>query len=115
MARLRFDRVALRFVPDVRVALSDSVPEGKTLIVTVTAPVRVSSKTAAELVDKTQRRIARHPKRLDVRESINGNQIRVRLATGTGRRTPNVVGFVHNPDVDAVVILDVTQSMLASP
>lgn len=114
MARLRFDRVAQRFVRDVQAALRDSVPEGRTLVITVTAPIRVSSKTAAELVSKTQRRLARRPARLDVRESVNGNRIRVRLVTGAGRRTANVIGFVHNPDVDAVVILDVAQSMLAS-
>ena len=47
--RLRFDRVALGFVRRLQAALSASVPDGRTLIVTITAPIRVPSKTAAAL------------------------------------------------------------------
>ena len=49
--RLRFDRVALRFVRRLQEALSASVPDGRTLILTITAPIRVPSKTAAALED----------------------------------------------------------------
>src|SRR5215470_2216174 len=41
MPRLRFDRVALGLVRRLQTALSDSVPNGKTLIVTITAPIKV--------------------------------------------------------------------------
>ena len=47
--RLRFDRVALGFVRRLQAALSASVPDGRTLILTITAPIRVPSKTAAAL------------------------------------------------------------------
>lgn len=114
MARLRFDRVAQRFVRDVQAALRESAPDGKALIVTVTAPIRLSSKTAAQLVDQIQVRLARHPVRLDVRATINGNRLRIRLVSSGSRRRPNVLGFVNNPDIDADVVLDVAQSMLGS-
>ena len=51
--RLRFDRVALGLVRRLQAALGESVPDGKTLIVTITAPIRVPSKTAAALEDKS--------------------------------------------------------------
>jgi hypothetical protein len=38
--RPRFDRVALRFVRRLQEALSASVPDGRTLILTITAPIR---------------------------------------------------------------------------
>ena len=37
--RLRFDKGALRFVKDLHDAVGESVPDGKTLIVTITAPI----------------------------------------------------------------------------
>jgi hypothetical protein len=50
--RLRFDRVALGLVADLQAALRESIPIGQTVIVTVTAPIRLPSKTAAALEEK---------------------------------------------------------------
>ena len=58
--RLRFDRVALGFVRRLQAALSASVPDGRTLILTITAPIRVPSKTAAALEDNIRTYLARH-------------------------------------------------------
>ena len=112
--RLRFDKVALRFVSDVKVALSEFVPEGKTLIVTVTAPIRSASKTADALESQIQPRLARGPARLDFSDTINGNQIRACLVTGLARGASNVVGFVHNPDLDVDALLAAAQSLIRS-
>jgi hypothetical protein len=47
--RLRFDRVALGLVRRLHDALHEAVPDGKTVILTITAPIRMPSKTAALL------------------------------------------------------------------
>ena len=110
--RLRFDRVVLRLVGGLRAALSEIVPDGEAVIVTVTAPIRLPSKTAAALEGKIRDRLARRSVPVDVRDTICGNRIRVRLVKGVSRRMSKVIGFVHNPDSDPDVLLHLTESLL---
>jgi len=110
--RLRFDRVALRFVRRLQDALSASVPDGRTLILTITAPIRVPAKTAAALEDNIWTYLARQSAPGEAKYAILGNQIRVRLVKGGSRRTAKVIGFVHNPDSDPDVLLDITHSLI---
>src|SRR3954464_6672180 len=110
--RLRFDRVALGFVRRLQAALSASVPDGRTLIVTITAPIRVPSKTAAALEDNIRTYLARQSAQGEAKHTIHGNQIRVRLVKGGSRRTTKVIGFVHNPDSDPDGLFDITLSLI---
>lgn len=110
--RLRFDRVALRLVRRLQARLGESVPDGRTLIVTITAPIRVPSKTAAALEGRIRTCLARRSAQADAKDTIHGNQIRVRLVKGGSTRAPKVIGFVHNPDSDADVLLDITHSLI---
>lgn len=109
--QLRFDRVALRFIDDVRSALHAVVPDGMTLMFTITAPIRLASKTAATLEEKARGALARRSVRVALNETINGNQVRVRLVKGASKET-RVVGFVHNPGSDPDILFDVTQGLL---
>jgi hypothetical protein len=110
--RLRFDRVALGLVRDLRAALREFVPDGQTVILTITAPIRQPSKTTAALEDKIRVYLARRPAQVEIKEIIHGNQIRIRLVKGVSRRMSKVIGFVHNPDSDPDVLLRLTQSLL---
>ena len=110
--RLRFDKVALRLVGGLQATLSDFVPDGAAVILTVTAPIRLASKTAAALEIKVRDRLARRSAGVEVKDTIYGNQIRVRLVKGVSRRMSKVIGFVHNPDSDPNVLLRLTQSLL---
>jgi hypothetical protein len=110
--RLRFDRVALRLVRRLQEALSASVPDGRTLILTITAPIRVPAKTAAALEDNIRTYLARQSAQVEAKYTIHGNQIRVRLVKGGSRRTTKVIGFVHNPDSDPDVLFDITHSLI---
>jgi hypothetical protein len=110
--RLRFDKVALRFVAELQDALAESVPDGKTLVVTCTAPIRQASKTADEIVERLASRLTRRSAKLELRATINGNQIRVRLLKGRSKSVPTVAGFVHNPDADGDVVIDETRALL---
>jgi hypothetical protein len=110
--RLRFDRVALAFIGRLQAALRGSVPDGEIVIVTITAPIWLASKTAAAVEDKIRTGLARRPAKLEVKDTIHGNQIRVRVVKGVPRRASKVIGFVHNPDSDPDVLLRLTQSLL---
>lgn len=107
--RLRFDRVALQLLRRLQTGLQDSVPDGKTVVLTVTAPIRQSGKTAAALEEKIKDGLTRRSAKLDISDSIQGNSVRARLVKGGN---PKVVGFVHNPDPKSDVLLDLTQSLL---
>jgi hypothetical protein len=110
--RLRFDRVALAFVRRLQDSLRQVVPDNKTVILTVTAPIWLPSKTAAALEDKIRNCLARGSAQAEVRDTILGNQIRVRVVKGGSRHTSNVIGFVHNDDSNPDVLLDATHSLL---
>lgn len=107
--RLRFDKVALEFLQRMRDGLQDSVPAGKTVVFTVTAPIRQSGKTAAEFAEAIETGLARRAT-LDIKATIQGNSVRARLVKGGN---PKVIGFIHNPDPKSDVLLDLTQSLLA--
>jgi hypothetical protein len=110
--RLRFDRVALRFVRRLQETLSASVPDGRTLILTITAPIRVPAKTAAALEDNIRTYLARQSARREAKDTIHGNQIRVRLVKDESRRTTKVIGFVHNSDSDPDVLFDLALALI---
>ncbi len=94
--RLRFDKVALRFVADLRVALDGSVPDGKTVVITITAPIRLASKTAEIAEERIRRHLAGRSARSLLRATIHGNRIQLRLVNRRPGKT-KVVVFVHNP------------------
>ena len=110
--RLRFDKVALGLVRRLQARLCDSVPDGKTVILTITAPIRVPAKTAGALEDKIRTYLSSRSAPMEDRDTIHGNQIRVRLVKGGSRPAPKVIGFVHNPDSDPGVFLDITHSLI---
>ncbi len=112
--RLRFDKVALRFVDTVKGALGDAVPDGATVAFTIAAPIRVASKTAVELEEKIRKHLGRRSCKAEIREAIQGNDIRVRILKSP-RGTPKAVGFVHTAEPSAAkTLLDTTESVLKS-
>jgi hypothetical protein len=109
--RLRFDKAVLRLIGRLQSCLHQAVPDGKTLIVTVTAPILLPGKTAATLEDKIRGSLAHRSAGLEIKDMIHGNQVRVRLAKSF-RGTSKVIGFVHNPDSDPEVLFGVTDLLL---
>jgi len=109
---LRFDKEVKRLVGALQDGLRDAVAEREAVIVTVTAPIRQGSKTAAALVSLAQEALARPAAAADIADTIQGNHIRMRRLQGVPSREPNVIGFVHNPDSDVDALLTATQSLL---
>ena len=108
---LRFDRVVLRVVGVLQANLTDFVPEGQAVLLTVTAPIRRPAKTAAAL----ERLVRGGLSGGEIRDTIEGNEIRLRRVTGVSVPMPRVLGFVHNPESDAGLLLDLAESRLLAP
>lgn len=110
--RLRFDRVATRLLDRLRDSLRKAVPGGATVLVTVTAPIRLASKTAAELEEKIQTLLRRGSPGRDRKYTIHGNRVRIRVVKHGRARSPKFLGFVHNSESDARQILDTASASL---
>ncbi|QCI67953.1 hypothetical protein [Phreatobacter stygius] len=110
--RLRFDRVVLRTIGRLQAGLSQAVPEGEAVIVTITAPIRLAARTAAALEDRIRSCLARRSAPVEVDDMVHGNQVRIRLVKGVPAGLSKLIGFVHNPGSDPAVLLELTQSLL---
>ena len=110
--RLRFDKVATRLIERLQATLGETVPNGITVLVTITAPIRLPSKTAAALEDKIQTLLARALPSRDKKDTIHGNRVQIRFLRGESRGAPKVIGFVHNSDSDPLLLLDMTCELL---
>jgi hypothetical protein len=110
--RLRFDRVALGSIARLRASLQPWVPDRSTIVVTMTAPIRLPSKTTAAIEQKARALLAKRGAPAGVRAMIHGNAVQVRILPGGTSRTSKVIGFVHNPDSDPRVLLELIRRLL---
>lgn len=110
--RLRFDRVAIGLVSRLQAALSDAVPDGRAVLVTVTAPIRLPGKTAVAFEDKIRTCLTRRSATVECKDTICGNHVRIRIVTCAARHVPKVIGLVHNAETDADLVLGMTQALL---
>lgn len=110
--RLRFDKVATSLIERLQATLGGIVPDGMTMLLTVTAPICLPSKTAAALEDETQFLLRRKSSGRDVKETIHGNRVRIRILRGESKRAPKMIGFVHNSDSNALLLLNMAQESI---
>jgi hypothetical protein len=110
--RLRFDKVVVRLMESLQAALGEIVPDGMTVLLTVTAPIRLPSKTAAALEDKIRTLLGRGSASRDENDTIHGNRVRIRLLRGESEQAPKMIGFVHNSDSDPLLLLNMTGELL---
>src|SRR5438876_8909863 len=110
--RLRFDNVATRFIERLQATLGETVPDGMTVLLSITAPIRLPSKTAASLEDKIQTLLGRGSPGRDEKETVHGNRVQIRLLRDEAERAPKMIGFVHNSDSDPLLLLNMTRELL---
>jgi hypothetical protein len=110
--RLRFDKVATGLIERLRAALGEIVPDGTTVLLTVTAPIRLPSKTAAALEDKIRTLLVRKSPGRDEKGTIHGNRVQIRLLKDESEQAPKMIGFVHNSDSDPLLLLNMTRELL---
>ncbi len=110
--RLRFDKVATRLIERLQAAAGGTVPDGMTVLLTVTAPILLPSKTAASLEDKIQTILERGSRGRDEEATIHGNRVRIRILREESELAPKLIGFVHNADSDPLLLLNMTSELL---
>ena len=110
--RLRFDKVALGLVRDIRGALEGTVPDGRCVVFTMTAPIREPSKTRAALIEIIREKLSLGAVLAEHAETLHGNDIRVRVVASTSLHAARVAGFVHHPDTPPKLLLDMAQFLL---
>ena len=103
--RLRLDKVAKAVIADIQTALRDDVPDGMTVIFTITAPIRLASNTTEALEAEIRALLKSRAEQPEIARTINANQIRVRIVRTRLDGQPNVIGFVHNPDPGVAQLL----------
>lgn len=101
--RLRFDRVVQAVDRRLRAALEAVVPQGQTMMIAITAPIRQPGKTAAALAERLRDRLRRPAARVMIDATLYGNRIRAAQVKGLAPGAPKSIVFVHNPDADADV------------
>lgn len=106
--RLRFDKVALRLVDSLKAGVVQILPGDQSIVFTVTAPIKHPAKTSAALQE-----LLRDLSDGELRKTINGNEVRARRVSAVLTGMPRVIGFVHNPDSNADLILDLAESNLS--
>jgi hypothetical protein len=109
---LRFDKVATRLIGRLQATLGETVPDGMTVLLTITAPIRLPSKTAASLEGKIQTLLGRGSPGRDEKDTIHGNRVQIRLLRDESERAPKMIGFVHNSDSDPLLLFDMTRELL---
>jgi len=109
---LRFDKVATRLMDRLRTSLAETVPEGMTVLLSVTAPIRLPSKTAASLEDNIKTLLARRSPGRDHKDTIHGNRVHIRFLKHESDRAPKTIGFVHNPASDPLLLFNMTRELL---
>ncbi len=110
--RLRFDKVVTRLMERLRATLNETVPDGTTVLLTITAPIRLPSKTAASLEDKIETFIERGSPARDAKDTIHGNRVQIRISRGGSEQAPKLIGFVHNSDSDPRQLFSMTHELL---
>src|SRR5579863_9015275 len=110
--RLRFDKVATRLVERLQATLGETVPDGMTVVLTITAPIRLPAKTAAALEDKIRTLLGRGSPGRDEKDTIHGNRVQIRILRDESEKAPKMIGFLHNSDSDPQLLLHMTGELL---
>jgi hypothetical protein len=109
---LRFDRVAVRVLDRLQRGANAGPNPGASVALTLTAPIRAPGKTAGDLQQEVNALLRTGRAGNGRRVELHGNRAELRLVTPVSARRPSLLGFVHNPDIDASTILALAEQWL---
>ena len=97
-ARFREDKVAQRVLRDLESALHAHVPAGKSIILTLGAPIRVANKLVVALTSLLVTYLDDGIEEVDEKRTILGNRVRFRVVKPGTKWPAKVIGFVFTGD-----------------
>jgi hypothetical protein len=109
---LRFDRVVVRTLGNLRAYVNDRVSVGRTVVLTLTAPIKMPARTVAALQSEIDALLRAGAAKGDRVGTVFGNSFRLRLAKHNSSRNHAIIGLVHNRDIDSKRLADSAQQWL---
>ena len=109
---LRFDKVVVRLLGKLRTTAGQAMPEGQTVIVTITAPIKLPAKTTYELEMLIRDYGTPGSPPRDHIATIFRNEVCIRIITTSSAQTAGLIGLVHNPGIDAKLLLNLATRWL---
>ena len=109
---LRFDKVATRVLDRLRATIGQFGPDSAIVLLSLTAPIRLASKTTVALQARIRALLVRNAPGRDMKDTIHGNRVRIRLVKNEAVGAPGMIGFVHNPDTDQRLLMDMAREWL---
>jgi hypothetical protein len=110
---LRFDKVVVRLLSNIRNAVMDDIPPGITVLITVTAPIKLPAKTESELCRQIKKALLDEVPNQNKSSVIYENKVCIRLINVYHKQSIRFLGFVHNPTTDPLHLLDMASRWLA--
>ena len=108
---LRFDRVATEIQDHATSVSENAVPAGQTVLLTISAPIRLPGKTTNALTREITA-LALCGVGGEFTGTLNGNRVRLRLVEASSKSAFRLVGFVHNADQDPERLLNLAEAWL---
>jgi hypothetical protein len=109
---LRFDKVVVRLLGGIRIAIEQEVSKEVTFMMTITAAIKLPAKTEYELIGKINDFLGSGIQHQDSILTIFQNEVRLRIVKSSSKQTTKFVGLVHNPDIDSKLLLDLAAQWL---
>jgi hypothetical protein len=109
---LRFDRVVVRVLADLRSFVEAAAPGSLSVLVTIAAPIRLPATTVNDLKAEITALLATGLPRADSSAVLHGNRIRIRLLEQSANAPTRLIGFVHNRDPAPEQLLDLAEQWL---
>lgn len=103
---LRFDKVVVRLLSDLRASIGSNIPEGTAVLYTITAPIKLPTKMELGLSQQIRDVLNSAVRNTDHQSTIFQNQICIRIINVPTNQTENFAGFVHNPECNSKQLLD---------
>jgi hypothetical protein len=109
---LRFDKVVVRLLGCLRACVEHANPSEQTVLMTITAPIKLPGKTRHELETIIRDSLDCKSHLGNRQLTVFQNEVQLRIIESCSKRNHKFVGFVHNPGTNPTLLLDLASQWL---
>jgi hypothetical protein len=110
-ARLRDDKVTRRVLPDIEGKMRGLVPDGKSIVLTLGAPIKVPNQLVAALTATLSASLESGVEEVEEATTISGNRVRFRILNHDLKWKAPVLGFVFSGDPEPGALASAMRSL----